>query len=98
MRYAETGLEVILNKTMFDALNISYDGKTFVVPMTREFAAADDKDEYMLTFSPDGMDDAMLVEFCSTEKLDEGHEYIVSHQVELNDFEKAILKRIIMLH
>ena len=98
MRYAETGLEVILNKTMFDAMNISYDGKTFVVPMTREFAAADDKDEYMLTFSPDGMEDAMLVECCSTEKLDEGHEYIVSHQVELNDFEKAILKRIIMLH
>ena len=97
MRYSDTGLEVILNKTMFDAMNISYDGKTFVVPMTREFAA-DDKDEYMLTFSPDGMDDAMLVEFCSTEKLDEGHEYIVSHQVELNDFEKAILKRIIMLH
>ena len=98
MRYSDTGLEVILNKTMFDALNISYDGKTFVVPMTREFAAADDKDEYMLTFLPDGMDDAMLVEFCSAEKLDEGHEYIVSHQVELNDFEKAILKRIIMLH
>lgn len=98
MRYSDTGLEVILNKTMFDALNISYDGKTFVVPMTREFAAAGDKDEYMLTFSPDGMDDAMLVEFCSTEKLDEGYEYIVSHQVELNDFEKAILKRIIMLH
>lgn len=98
MRYADTGLEVILNKTMFDAMNISYDGKTFVVPMTREFAADDDKDEYMLTFSPDGMDDAMLVEFCSAEKLDEGHEYIVSHQVELNDFEKAMLKRIMRLH
>ena len=67
MRYADTGLEVILNKTMFDAMNISYDGKTFVVPMTREFAADDDKDEYMLTFSPDGMDDAMLVEFCCSE-------------------------------
>ena len=98
MRYSDTGLEVILNKTMFDALNISYDGKTFVVSMTREFAAADDKDEYMLTFSSEDMDDAMLVEFCSTEKLDEGHEYIVSHQVELNDFEKAMLKRIIRLH
>lgn len=98
VKYSDTGLEVALNKSMFDAKDVNYDGKTFVVPMTREFAAADDKDEYMLTFSPDGMDDAMLVEFCSTEKLDEGHEYIVSHQVKLNDFEKAILKRIIMLH
>ena len=72
MRYADTGLEVILNKTMFDAMNISYDGKTFVVPMTREFAAADDKDEYMLTFSSEYMDDAMLMEFCSSEEIDEG--------------------------
>ena len=98
MKYSDTGLEVALNKSMFDAKDVNYDGKTFVVPMTREFAAADDKDEYMLIFSSEYIDDAMLVEFCSTEKLDEGHEYIVSHQVELNDLEKAMLKRIIRLH
>lgn len=40
--------------------------------MTREFAAADDKDEYMLTFSSEYMDDAMLMEFCSSEEIDEG--------------------------
>lgn len=98
MRYVDTGLEVTLNKSMFDAMDVTYDGKTFVVPMTREFAAADDKDEYMLTFSSEYMDDAMLMEFCSSEEIDEGSEYIVSHQVELNDLEKAMLKRIIRLH
>lgn len=98
MRYVDTGLEVTLNKSMFDAMDVTYDGKTFVVPMTREFAAADDKDEYMLTFSSEYMDDAMLMEFCSSEEIDEGSEYIVSHQVELNDLEKAMLKRIIGLH
>ena len=98
MKYSDTGLEVALNKSMFDAKDVNYDGKTFVVPMTREFAAADDKDEYMLTFSSEYMDDAMLVEFCCSEAFDEGNEYIVSHQVELNDLEKAMLKRIIRLH
>ena len=98
MRYVDTGLEVTLNKSMFDAMDVNYDGKTFVVPMTREFAAANDKDEYMLTFSSEYMDDAMLMEFCSSEEIDEGGEYIVSNQVELNDLEKAMLKRIIRLH
>ena len=98
MRYVDTGLEVTLNKSMFDAMDVNYDGKTFVVPMTREFAAADDKDEYMLTFSSEYMDDAMLVEFCCSEAFDEGDKYIVSYQVELNDLEKAMLKRIIRLH
>lgn len=72
MRYVDTGLEVTLNKSMFDAMDVNYDGKTFVVPMTREFAAANDKDEYMLTFSSEYMDDAMLMEFCSSEEIDEG--------------------------
>lgn len=97
MKYSDTGLEVALNKSMVDAKDVNYDGKTFVVPMTREFAVADDRDEYMLTFSSEYMDDAMLVEFCSSEAFDEGDEYIVSHQVELNELEKAMLKRIIKL-